>query len=261
MTEAVENVEEAIKKRLEALSFGVERIPEDPKLSTPDLRATKDAEVYYFEVKTRTLDAELRSKMESVGIGKTESMLISLDKQNWLSGDIKKAEEQLQSLAAPTDFRVLWYRVDSSPFVQDAREQLVSTLLGIRMVIEQRNGEERVHRCVYAGHADYWRYKDIDGSIVEVDGLLNLIPNEFSPRREAFSRSALFGILREAAVDIQRLEENNLCYIVEPSVDRKDDAAILASLRTKYPGHEFQAFVPAVAGTTVTTIDGRESGA
>lgn len=82
MTKVAESEEEVVKKRLEALNFEVERIPEDPKLSTPDLRATKDAEVYYFEVKTRTLDVELRSKMESVGIGKTESMLVSLDKQN-----------------------------------------------------------------------------------------------------------------------------------------------------------------------------------
>jgi hypothetical protein len=261
MTEEVESDEDAVKKRLEALEFRVERIPEDLKISRPDLRATKDAEVYYFEVKTRELDEELRSKMESVGIGKTESMTVSLDKQNWLSGDIKKAGNQLKSAAGPTDFRVLWYRADSSPFVQDAREQLGATLMGIRMVFGKRNGEKRIRPCVYAGYADYWRYKDIDGSIVEVDGLLNLIPNEFSPRREAFSRSALFGILREAAVDIQRLEKNDLCCIVEPNVDRKDDAAVLASLRTKYPGHEFLAFGPSVAGTTVTTIDGSGSGA
>lgn len=260
MTEAIESDEGAVKKRLEALGFRVEHIPEDPKLSKPDLRATKSTEVYYFEVKTRELDAELRSKMESVAVGKTESMPVSLDKQNWLSGDIKKAGEQLKSLAGPTDFRVLWYRADSKPFVQDAREQLGSTLLGIRMVFGQRNGGKRVRPCVYAGFSDYWRYRDIDGSIVEADGLLNLIPNEFSPRREAFSKSALFEILREAAVDIQGLERNDLCYIVEPNVDRKDDAAVLASLRTKYPGHEFNAFGPAVAGTIVTTIDGRGGG-
>lgn len=259
MTEAVGSDEDAVKKRLEALNFTVERIQEDPKLSKPDLHATKDAEVYYFEVKTRKLHAELRLKMESVGIGKTDSMLVPLDKQNWLSRDIKKAREQLINLAAPTDFRVLWYRADSSPFVQGAREQLVATLLGIRMVFGQSNGEKRIRPCVYADFSDYWRYKDIDGSIVELDGLLNLIPNELSPRREAFSRSALFGILREAAVDIQRLEESDLCYIVEPNMDRKDDAAVLASLRTKYPGHEFQRFGPAVAGTTVTTIDGSEN--
>jgi len=260
MTEAIESDEDTVKKRLEALEFRVERIPEDPKLSKPDLRATKGTEVYYFEVKTRKLDAELRSKMESVAVGNTESMLVSLDKQNWLSGDIKKAGEQLKSLAGPADFRVLWYRADSNPFVQDAREQLGSTLLGIRMVIGQHNGEKRIRPCVYAGFSDYWRYRDIDGSIVEVDGLINLIPNEFSPRREAFSQSALFEILREATVDIQRLERNDLCYIVELDVDRKDDTAVLASLQTKYPGHEFKAFEPAVAGTTVTTIDGKEGG-
>lgn len=260
MIEAIESNEGAVQKRLEALEFRVERIPEDPKLSKPDLRATKGTEVYYFEVKTREMDVELRTKMESVAIGKTESMLISLDKQNWLSGDIKKAGEQLKSLAGPTDFRVLWYRADSNLFVQDAREQLGSTLLGIRMVFGQRNGKKRIRPCVYAGFSDYWRYRDIDGSIVDVDGSLNLIPNELSPRREAFSKSALFEILHEAAVDIQGLERNDLCYIVELNVDRRDDTAVLASLRMKYPGHEFKAFGPAVAGTTVTTIDGRQDG-
>jgi hypothetical protein len=95
------------------------------------------------------------------------------------------------------------------------------------MVFGQRNGEKRIRPCVYAGFFDYWRYRDIDGSIVEVDGLLNLIPNELSPRHEAFSKSALFEILREAAVDIQGLERNDLCYIVELNVDRRDDTACL----------------------------------
>lgn len=256
-----EGEEEAVKKRLEALDFKVDRIPEDPKLPMPDLRAAKGDEVFYVEVKTRELDSDLRAKMESVAIGETKSMLVSLDKQNWLSRDVKKASEQLESLASPTDFRVLWYRADSNPFLQDAKEQLGSTLLGIRMVFGQCNGEKRVRPCIYAGFSDYWRYRNIDGTIVEVDDDLNLIPNEFSPRCDSFSRSAIFEILRDAAVDIQKLERDDLCYVVEPKVDRRDEAAILASLRKKYPGHEFKAFGPAVAGTTVTTIDGSGSGA
>jgi hypothetical protein len=45
----------------------------------------------FVEVKTRMVDYVLRSKMESVRIGSTESILVPLDKHNSLSADIEKA--------------------------------------------------------------------------------------------------------------------------------------------------------------------------
>ncbi len=196
--------------------------------------------------------------MESVNVGATESILVPLDKRNWLSSDVKKASTQLDAAAKPDEFRLLWFRADNGLFVQDPREQIGATLLGIRMVFGSRNGERRVKHCVYAGFADFHRYTAIDGAMIEVDGALTLISNPFSPRQQAFATSPIHKAVEPAIVDVYQLECEDRCYIVDSDIDRKDDEAILTFLRTKYPTDEFLRFGPAFAGTTVTTMDARQ---
>ena len=250
---------EPVRERLEALGFQVQRIAENPTERRPDLRASKSGTTTWVEVKTRALDSELRARMESVSVGATESILVPLDKRNWLSADVKKASTQLEAAAKPDEFRLLWFRVDNELFVQDAREQIGATLLGIRMVFGRRNGERRVRHCVYAGFADFRRYTAIDGAMIEVDEALTLISNPFSPRQQAFATSPIHKAVEPAIVNAPpQLEREDRCYIVDFDINRKDDEAILAFLRTKYPADEFLRFGPAFAGTTVTTIDARQ---
>ena len=249
---------EPVRERLEALGFQVQRIAKNPKERRPDLRALNSGSTNWVEVKTRTLDSELRARMESVNVGATESILVPLDKRNWLSSDVKKASTQLDAAAKPDEFRLVWFRADNGLFVQDAREQIGATLLGIRMVFGRRNGERRVRHCVYAGFADFRRYTAIDGAMIEVDGALTLISNPFSPRQQAFATSPIHKAVEPAIVNVRQLEREDRCYIVDSDINRKDDEAILAFLRTKYPADEFLRFGPAFAGTTVTTIDARQ---
>jgi Holliday junction resolvase len=62
---------DAVQKRLEALGFVVDLIAEHGSERRPDLMALADAQMLYVEVKTRTEDAALRAKMESVPAGRT----------------------------------------------------------------------------------------------------------------------------------------------------------------------------------------------
>ena len=249
---------ELVRKRLEALGFKVDLVPEVPNKKRPDLVASKDNSTMFVEVKARVEDTELRANMESVGIGVTRSILISLDKHNALSTDVEKANTQLGAGAAPDDFRLLWFRVDNGPFVHDAREQVGATLLGIRMVFTEYNAERRARPCVYAGYADFFRCREIDGAMIEVDSELTLILNQFSQRREAFACSPICAAVSPAIVDVQRNTPEDLYYVIDDSdVNRKDEDALLAFLRTKYPMDTFLHFAPHCAGTTVTTIDAR----
>ena len=147
--------------------------------------------------------------MESVNVGATESILVALDKRNWLSSDVKKANTQLDAAAKPDEFRLLWFRADNELFVQDVREQIGATLLGIRMVFGLRNGERRVRHCIYAGYADFRRYTAIDGAMIEVDKALTLIPNPFSPRHQAFAASPIHTAVEPAIVNVDQLERDD----------------------------------------------------
>jgi hypothetical protein len=246
-----------VKKRLEALGFQVDDVAENPKQKRPDLCASKDGTTMFVEVKTRTEDAELRARMESVGVGTTESIRVSLDKHNSLSSHVEKANTQLGAASSADDLRLLWFRADNGLFVQDAREQIGTTLLGIRMVSAKRKGATRVRPCVYAGYADFSRYRAIDGAMIEVDGALTLIPNQFSPRQDAFACSPIYRTIAPAILDVRQGDRHDILYVIESDIDRKDDDALLAFLLDKYPADEFLGFVPYCAGTTVTTIDAR----
>lgn len=247
---------ESVKKRLAALGFQVDEIAEDPKQKRPDLRASKDGTSMLVEVKTREEDAKLRAKLESVDVCATESILVSLDKHNSLSSEIEEANTQLEAEAAVSDLRLLWFRADSGLFVQDPREQIGATLLGIRMVFGRRDGEEWARECVYAGYSDFFRCQSIDGAMIEVDGGLILIPNQFSPRKDAFSISPIYKASTPAILDVQQGDREGRFYVLDSSdVNRKDDAALLDYLRKKYPADEFLRFGPYCAGTTVITID------
>jgi hypothetical protein len=163
----------------------------------------------------------------------------------------------LGQCAVADDFRLLWFRADNGLFVQDAREQIGATLLGIRMVFGKRNGQKSVLPCVYAGYADFFRCTEIDGAIIEVEGTLTLLPNQFSPRTVAFSRSPIAQVIAPAILDIQQGDREGLFYVVDSDVNRKNEGNVLAFLRKKYPTDEFLKFGPYSAGTTVTTIDAR----
>lgn len=248
---------EAVKRRLESFGFKIDIIQESPKDNRPDLRTLKDGITMFVEVKTRTEDAQLRKKMESVALGETEAILTSLDKHNSLSSDIEKANAQLGAIASAQDLRLLWFLVDNGLFVYDACEQMKATLLGLRMVFGKRSGKKQTRPCCYAAPADFFRYQEIDGAIIEQSGELILIPNQFSPRKTGFTNSPIYKAVAPAILDIRQAELEGAAYVIDGAVDRKNDAALLDFLRKKYPGDDFFALGLYCAGTVVTTIDAR----
>ena len=129
----------------------------------------------YVGVKSRSVDRAIRGRMEAVRIGETDAILTDLDKHNSISAEVKHASRQLRAAASAQDFRLLWYRADNGLFVNDTKEQIGSTLYGMRMVLaESQPFGPRPWHCAYAGHADFYRFPEIDGVMVEVDRLITL---------------------------------------------------------------------------------------
>ena len=221
--------------------------------------ARADEQTLYVEVKTRTEDADLRAKIELVPAGMMAAVLTDLDKRNSISADIKHAQSQLSAVAGPDDFRLLWFRADNRLFVHDALEQIGATLYGIRLVIVGEPGDERPRACVYASHADFYRFREIDGTMVEVDRLITLFLNPFSPRRRAFTRSRIAQVLRSSVFDVDKASQDRVVYVAGGDAPRDNDEELLEHLRSRYPGETFHCFAKARAGTVVTTIDGRGS--
>ncbi len=250
---------DAVRARLEALGFAVRCIAETSTSLQPDLVAQDEDAMMYVEVKTRTEDRVLRGKMEAVGIGETVDIQTKLDKHNSISAGVEHASRQLSTAASSHDFRLLWYRADVGLFVSNTKEQIGSTLFGMRMVLAERPPfEPRSWHCAYAGYSDFVRFPEIDGVIVEVDGLISIFLNPFSPRSKEFAVSRIVRILGadDAVFDIQRAIADNKLFAADGDAPRCNDSQLLEHLKCKYPDTNFIRFISSVSITTVTTIDG-----
>lgn len=251
---------DAVQVRLETLGFQVRPIPETSNSRQPDLVVQSDSVTLYVEVKTRSEDSTLRSRMEAVRVGKTSNIFTDLDKHNSISSAIKHASTQLSATASLNDFRLLWYRADNGLFVHNTKEQIGSTLYGMRMVLaeSQRSGRRSWH-CAYASHSDFYRFPDIDGVMVEEDGLITLLLNPFSPRREAFASSRIAKLIHESVFDVDQAIARGLLFAADGDAPRGDDDGMLAHLCSKYPSWTFICFHPHDAVTNMTTIDGSQA--
>lgn len=251
---------DAVRQRLEAVGFVVDPIKEHRSERRPDLMARADTQTLYVEVKTRAEDVVLRSKMESVPAGVTAAVLTDLGKRNSISADIKHAQSQINAVAGRSDFRLLWFRANNGPLVHDALEQIGATLYGIRTVVVGGLGDEHPRPCAYAGYADFYRFQEIDGTMVEVDQLITLLLNPLSARRRAFASSRIAQVLGPSVFDVDKACEERSVYMVDGDAPRDNDEKLLEHLRSRYPGERFNRFAKACTGTFVTTIDGRRSG-
>lgn len=247
-----------IKRLLKRLGFTVHGIPAVTVEKRPNLVAISGDSKMFVEVKARVQDSKLRADMEAVPADETKPILTPLEKHSTLSAEIKDANEQLGTVAAADDHRLLWFRAGNDLFVHGVRDQIISTLLGIRVVDATRDGNRRPVRCAYAGFADFYRFREIDGTIVETGDSLTLILNQFSERHAAFKGSYICKVLPSAViVDVAQAVQDGDCYVVDGAVNRHDDEAVLAFLRAKYPQDSFHEFVSHSADTTVTVIDAR----
>lgn len=231
-----------VKTVLESLGFKSELIPEEQHHRRADIRISDTSHTTYIEVKSRLSDENANKVIKSaIPGGPVVTYSGEAGKQNHFSGLVQDASIQLTASAGPLDYRILWFIATAVPEFVAADEQMRATLFGIRHVFCKRAGENKYLPCYYAGYSDFYRYKDIDGAIIQNNTGAVLLVNEFSPRVIGFKESALckYFIQKNASRIPSQEEAKGNGYVVDGNVNRKDEKQVLEFLRKKYPGVEF----------------------
>ena len=231
-----------VKLILESLGFKSELIPQEQHQRRADIKVSDTSHATYIEVKSRLADETANKAIQSaIPGGPVVTYSGEAGKQNHFSSLVQEANLQLTATAGPLDYRVLWFLATAVPEFVAADEQMRATLFGIRHVFCKRAGENKYLPCYYAGYSDFYRYKDIDGAIIQNKEGAVLLINEFSPRLNNFKESTLckYFVQKNATRIPSQEEAKGNGYIVDGDVSRKDEKKVLEYLRKKYPGVEF----------------------
>lgn len=232
---ALSNEEERAKRTLEALRLQVVRNFEDSKAKVCDSLATDGNQPYLIEVKTKEEDLSFLAQLNATGQAKQP---LPLSRTNTMSGIIRKAIDQLNAReAAKESFKLIYFALYKTTDENVTYKQLRSTLYGIQdITVFKTKDEFELTECFYLTHTDFRRFQDLDAVVVEMPNGLELWPNPFSPRADEFARSALYQSFKRgnAVFDPVELEKNGQCFIPDFNIDRKDQAALIDNVKTKY---------------------------
>jgi len=231
-----------VQQSLASLGFAAEIIPEDQSRRQADLKIANASYTTYIEVNSYPVDEKAKKVIDSpISGGPIVTYSGEAGKQNHFSSLVQDANEQLSATAGERDYRVLWFLATAIPEFVAADEQMRATLLGIRHVFCKRAGENKYLPCYYAGYADFYRYQDIDGAIIQNKEGAVLFVNEFSPRTIGFRESALCALFtqKNAARIPSQEDRKGGAFVVDGDVNRKDEKQVLEYLRNKYPEVEF----------------------
>jgi hypothetical protein len=235
--------EDRAKRFLEFLGLKVTRILEDSEHRVCDFAATDDHQTYLIEVKAKEEDLSFLDELDAKGEATQE---VPLRRSNPISGIIKKALGQLNASENPKEsFKVIWFSLYNTFDENVTQKQLRSTLYGIQDITTFKAGDQfSVTECYYFTYTDFHRFPDLDGVIVEMSSGAKLWPNPFSNRSDEFLQSKLYQTFKNenAVHNPIELEKNGGCFIPDFNIDRKDQAALLEHLKSKYNLHNARRF-------------------
>lgn len=155
-----------------------------------------------------------------------------INRLNSLSRIVAKAASQLKSRGSGNTIRILWF-LGQPPYQKTFYDQLRMTLYGIRVVVGLRNGKGIATACYYAGHSDFYRYRDVlDGALLGTVAAVFI--NDHSPHADRLKNSRLCRLAESAILDPRDLEKSGDALVLRDSVDRSDDSAVLQCLEKSY---------------------------
>lgn len=191
-----------------------------------------------IEEKTKEDDPSYLAKRErELESGQIHAANLPLRRDETLSGLVRDASHQLHSSSdKPHDFRLMWFTA-TGPQAEGKYEQFMATLYGRTNILEMNMSEYR--RCYYFRHADFFRRSAVlDGAVVaHTDGRsisARLCLNSLSPRFQALRNSPVLPPFGSAVEDPEKLETEGMAYILDATLDRKQEAPLLAYLQEKY---------------------------
>lgn len=226
-------VESALVALLEHLGFTVEPV-EEGEGKTPDLVASKDAETFLIEVKTKQDDASREQRMEEAfEVGRVFEEVLPMGPRNRVSAIVQHGVRQLEALGAKDPLRLMWFAALGRRAKVYAC-QIRATLLGSTQVFDLQETSWQRDCYFFHGSAFYrWRNK-LDGAVIAQSKSGQLLVNPFSPRADRLRRSPMAVTFGQGVLDPIALEAVGRACIVDGDVDRNDEAAVQHFLQQKY---------------------------
>ena len=206
-----------------------------------DFLATLDSTKYLIEEKTKFDDPSATVQIRRE-LSKSETALAStsLVQSNRLSGIVKKAASQLLSSSDHLhDFRLVWFT--ATGVSAEARyHQFIATLYGSTNIVDVDDGTIRA--CYFFRNSEFFRCaRVLDGAVVAYEHgqelSLRMCLNPCSSRFSELRDSPIVRKFGAAVENPRTAESDGRAFVIDGSVDRKDEQAVLNYLREKYRKH------------------------
>lgn len=239
---------------LNELGLTAKPVPVADGQRTPDLEATDGKHSFLFEIKTKMDDpATITSDAKRVHEGESVVRSTAIDHNNNLSAIVRDAADQLQLPQPLEAIRLLWLIAGGSEPVRQ-KEQVYATLYGVRQVADSTARETRP--CFYFDFNEFFKLQGmLDGAIVcwPENGVtkVELFVNSHSAYVEEIRDSALYKNLPDGVCDPEILEREEVAYLADTNIDRRNSDAVLDYIRDKYKNPNLFAF-PAMSYITGT---------
>jgi hypothetical protein len=225
------------KQVFEQLGAHVTKIPESNKKEADWLVEFAGLKLL-VEEKTKLDDpSELMKRQEACHTGRVYGTIVPLSHDNRVSGVFRKAARQLESSVASysCDALTVWFSAIGEG-AEAKSMQAVSTLYGSTNIF-QLHADSSLRRCYFFHDSVFYRFRDqIDGAFVgHVTGTSispKLCLNPYSNRSNRLRNSKLADFF--TLIDPVEEEQSGVAYLVDSDVDRSDEAAVLAYVRSKY---------------------------
>ncbi|WP_295942641.1 hypothetical protein [uncultured Xanthomonas sp.] len=216
----------------------VEPVPTSQKEES-DWLATLDGFRLLIEEKTKLENPDsAAARAESLKSGQFYGSTTPLSPNNRVSGIIGKAAKQLRSTGADVqhDARVIWFT--SAGFDRETKDhQAYNTIYGATKTFDLDRSAS-LQDCFFFYNSEFFRHQDIDGAYLVVadqeSATVRLCLNPHSSRWTSLRDSPFAQKLVTGLVDPVAQEAAAEAMLVDGPVDRRDSAAVLNYLRTKY---------------------------
>ncbi len=229
--------EDQMKKTLRGFfrdnGFEVDDIPEGDE-ERADILISNDSERIILELKIKGEDEEeLSDRREILDSGSVYSRSESSLRRNRMSGLVRKGVSQLVETPDEADFRVLWLH-GAGRYGEHHETRLTATLYGRRLLIHTED-EHDDRYCYYFDNSEFFRHRNVlTAAIVSFENRCQLCINDLHPDAEAFRKSAFRNLFGEGYIDPVEFESRGDAYIVDGSVDRRDEMAVTRFIIDKY---------------------------
>lgn len=228
------NFEDYVIKFFNAAKLKAKKIPESDE-KTPDFLISDEVNIL-VELKEKNDSTEAEGHRETAfSQNKLFEHTSILSYRNRLSGIIGSAAAQLKAQKEKTNSDFCFVFVVMNGISPNAQfSQFASTLYGKKNIFDA-NDVERSKECYYFTHSEFYKYSDIiDGAFLVLNGYMELLINDKSPRYEEVINSKFVSRFSGCIIDPKFLAENDVIFYADTDLSRKDEDAVKAYVFEKY---------------------------